>query len=199
MIYKHAISGHNWSRIGPMLAQFWIGFNAANTGPIRFRCFKIVAMQLYRYLFMIYEQRSLFRVSYPVDTWCNNNVIITSKQRCDVGFTLFHNSIFNLSILECSILLWIIKIVTVSVLHAVWCQSIVTDIFMGSELNASDIFWLPQFLTTLHLGCRHTEPSMELRRNFSFAMIRQWRKFTWCNRRKMRWNATDFLSISKCI
>ena len=27
-----------------------------------------------------------------------------------------------------------------------WCQSIVTKSFMGSELNTSDIFWLPQFL-----------------------------------------------------
>ena len=87
-MYKHAISGHNWSRIGPMLAQFWIGFNAANIGPIRFRCFKIVAMQSYRYDFMIYEQRLLFRVSHPADTWRNNNVIITSKRSCDVGFTL---------------------------------------------------------------------------------------------------------------
>ena len=48
--------------------------------------------------------------------------------------------------------------------HLAWATTLTwatvfscTESFMGSELNASDIFWLPQFLETLHLRCKHVQ------------------------------------------
>ena len=62
---------------------------------------------------------------------------------------------------------------------------------MGSDRNASDIYWLLHFLN-VH-GCADTQPSVEWRCNFSFAMI-WWRKFTWIPI-KCKW----FLSSPKRI
>ena len=62
---------------------------------------------------------------------------------------------------------------------------------MGSDRNASDIYWLSHFLNVHRYA--DTQPSVEWRCNFSFAMI-WWRKFTWIAI-KCKW----FLSSSKHI